>query len=61
MVLFWMCYFISYNVVVHMCPRVKRTAVQWAVVSSSCLPMSVEVISHDVHEVKETKKTDAAF
>lgn len=41
----------SYNVVINVCARVQRAAVQWTVVSSNCLPVSMEVIGHDVDEV----------
>lgn len=41
----------SYNVVMNVCARVHRAAVQWTVVSGNCLPVSMEVIGHDVDEV----------
>lgn len=34
--------------------RVHRAGEQWAVVSCSCLPASMEVIGHDVDEVQVT-------
>ena len=33
---------------------VDRALVQWAVLSSNCLPRSMEVIGHDIEEVKVT-------
>lgn len=45
-------YCVSYDIVMNVRAGVHRAAVQWAVVSSNCLPGSMEVIGHDVDEVK---------
>lgn len=44
----------SYDIVIRVCTRIHRAAVQWAIVSSNCLPVSMEVVGHDVDEVKVT-------
>lgn len=40
---------------------VHRAPVEWAVVSGKCLPVSMEIVGHDVNEVKVTVDFKSVF
>lgn len=44
----------TYYIVMNVRAEIHSAAVQWTVVSGSCLPVSMEVIGHDTDEVKVT-------
>lgn len=45
---------VAYNVVVILWARVLWAAVQWAVLSGNCIPVTVEVVGHDIDEFQVT-------